>query len=280
MRGSLMPRSEKARWTKPEQSSPLAGSVPPNTYGTPRYFLALATTASPLVDPVPSCTAASSLANAVPSVAVVAVVWAARIPSWVWMSEIRPATSAKLTRGPRGRRSAARRWWPARPGRSGRPSGRGGGSRRRAARRASRRYGGAGRPRSAPRCARPPWPRPGRRAAGRGPGWRPSPGGRSARRPGPGRCPRRWAGGRRARGRVPARPPRPARHPGGHAAPHRERRPPEPGAHAARWRVGTHASLVDVPFVEQAAQGRPCLIGRRLVVHVLAQEFVDPRPLG
>src|SRR5437762_3887967 len=99
MRGSLIPRSEKARWTKPEQSSPLAGSVPPNTYGTPRYFFALATTASPPVDPVPFWTAASWLANAVPSVAAMAC--AERMPSWVWICDTRDAMSVKLMPDPR-----------------------------------------------------------------------------------------------------------------------------------------------------------------------------------
>ena len=43
LRGSSMPRSWYARCTSAEQSSPLLGSVLPNAYLVPRYFLADAT---------------------------------------------------------------------------------------------------------------------------------------------------------------------------------------------------------------------------------------------
>src|SRR4051812_38869866 len=50
-RGRLTPRSPYTFWTSPEQSSPVAGSVPPHTYGTPRYRREAATTSSPVAAP-------------------------------------------------------------------------------------------------------------------------------------------------------------------------------------------------------------------------------------
>src|ERR1700760_2798732 len=47
-RGRSTPMSLYARCTSAEQSSPLLGSVLPNTYGVPRYFLAALTTESPV----------------------------------------------------------------------------------------------------------------------------------------------------------------------------------------------------------------------------------------
>ena len=49
VRGTATPRSAYARCTRPEQSSPVAGSVPPHTYGTPRYCFAEVTASAPMM---------------------------------------------------------------------------------------------------------------------------------------------------------------------------------------------------------------------------------------
>src|SRR5487761_345800 len=53
VRGRLIPMSLNTFWTNPEQSSPVAGLVPPHWYGIPRYFCASATTAEPRSSGVP-----------------------------------------------------------------------------------------------------------------------------------------------------------------------------------------------------------------------------------
>src|SRR3954447_21993129 len=54
VRGRATPSLANTRWTRPEQSSPCDGSVPPHLYGTPRYWMEFATTAVPeMAGPAP-----------------------------------------------------------------------------------------------------------------------------------------------------------------------------------------------------------------------------------
>src|SRR5690349_25097137 len=119
-----MPRSAYARWTKPEQSSPTDGLVPPKRYGTPRYFLALATTLSPVALPAVAaadvdCIVDSSVvAKSAPDRVGVEVLTSGRRPRVVRISWIRAAISATVIaaapRVPAAVPATPRRW-------SGRP---------------------------------------------------------------------------------------------------------------------------------------------------------------
>src|SRR5919107_1597498 len=97
VRGRLMPRSLYTRWTSPEQSRPVLGSVPPHAYGTPRYLLAACTTADPL--PLPATPApAVALVPVSPAAAAALAHWAFEEVAGVaekraWISPIRLYTA-------------------------------------------------------------------------------------------------------------------------------------------------------------------------------------------
>jgi hypothetical protein len=95
---------------------PFSGSVPPHTYGRPRYFCASATTAAPVTVLPP--TAATGPAWSPPGEVTSDSVWAKSTPEvlrptgcsrasccWIWA--IREVTSEMLTRHHRSRGNAA-----------------------------------------------------------------------------------------------------------------------------------------------------------------------------